>query len=144
MRFNFTVLVAMLLCGCAITPRVIPSRLYNTSDGTVLSAAFTWKGETFGPLTVTKSDEACNGEYRTIVTGQTTVGTGLAGNGWGGLFSSMYAVNTVDRAQKGFAIAACPSGQLFECEYITNVKLSGVDGHGVCKDNRGKAYRLMF
>lgn len=56
----------------------------------------------------------------------------------------MYAVNTVDRAQKGFAIAACPSGQVFECEYITNVKLSGVDGHGVCKDNRGKAYRLVF
>lgn len=81
MRLNFTLLVAALLGGCAITPIVIPGRLYNTTDGTVLSGAFTWKGETFGPATVTKPEEVCSGEYRTIVSGQTTVGTGLAGSG---------------------------------------------------------------
>lgn len=143
MRMTFLLVGALTLAGCASI--TIPGRMYDMRDGTVLNASFIWKGDTQGPTTVAKPQEVCTGEYRTIVAGTTTLGTGIAGSsGWGSLFGSMYSVTTIEKAQRGFALATCPSGQTFECEYITNVHLTSVDGHGVCKDNRGATYRLMF
>jgi hypothetical protein len=141
-RFAAVGAALSMLVGCA--QMVIPGRLYDMNSGTVLQGAFVWQGTTSGPTTITKADEACTGEYRTIVQGQTTTASGVGVNGWGRLFSTMYSTSTVERAQKGMALAICPSGQTFECEYITNVRLSGVDGHGVCRDNKGGNYRLMF
>ena len=142
MRITLPLVLVLALAGCATV--VIPGRMYDMKDGAVLNAEVTWKGDTKGPTKITKPDEICTGEYRTIAGGTTTVGTGIGGLGWGRLFGSMYSTTTVDKVQKGFALATCPSGQTFECEYITNVHFTSVDGHGVCKDNRGTAYRLIF
>lgn len=142
MRIIDSLAILLSLTGCATV--VIPGHMYDMKDGTVLNAEFTWKGDTKGPTKITKTDEICVGEYRTIAGGTTTLGTGIGGFGWGRLFGSMYSTTAVDKVQKGFALATCPSGQTYECEYITNVRLTSVDGHGVCKDNRGTAYRLIF
>jgi hypothetical protein len=75
--------------------------------------------------------------------GTTTIGSGV-GTGWGKLFTSVHSTTTVERAQRGFALATCPGGLVYECEYLTNVRFTSVDGHGVCKDNRGATYRLLF
>lgn len=142
-RFSFVAMVAGLLLGCA--SREIPGKLYDMKGGRVVEASFMWQGTTSGPTTILNGDERCAGEYRTIMGGATSVGFGTSAGPWGVLFGSIYSGSTIERAQKGIAIALCPkSGTTFECEYITNVSLAGVSGHGACKDNRGDGYRLMF
>lgn len=141
-------ITAALLAGC-VTARDIPSRLYDIDGGIVMDASFYWSGGYSGPATITKTDEACRGEYQTIRLGSTTVGQGSTtitgpASVWGTIFNSLYASTTVEHAQRGYAVAICPSGEAFECEYITNVSFSGVSGHGACRSNRGRKYRLMF
>lgn len=133
---------ASLLAGCAT--RSVPSKLYNMNSGNVLSASFDWAGTLSGPVVINRDDEVCVGEYRTIQEGRDGVGLGVAGGPWGALFGAVSAGSSVERAQKGIAVAMCPSKHTFECEYITNVGMSGVSGHGACRDNRGQTYRLMF
>lgn len=143
MRFIATIALVVGLAGCATIE--IPSKLYNMKNGKTLHASFIWKGDASGPTTISKEDETCVGEYRTIIEGKTSVGVGSAALGpWGGIFGSLYSSSSVDRAQKGMAIAMCPSGTTFECEYVTNVAFTTVTGHGACKDNKGESYRLMF
>lgn len=112
--------------------------------GRVLEASFLWKGDLVGPAMIQREAEACTGQYSTIVEGRTSVSGGLGVNPWGGIFSSMYSTNTTEKAQRGMAVAVCPSGMTFECEYVTNAGLFSLSGHGACKDNRGESYRLMF
>ncbi len=133
---------ALALAGCAKIE--IPSRLYDMKGGKVIPASFLWKGDVSGPTTIQKDDETCQGEYRSIIEGRTSVGVGAAAGAWGTIFGSLYSASSVERAQKGIAIAMCPSGMTFECEYITNVSFTTVSGHGACKDNRDGSYRLMF
>lgn len=134
--------LAAALTGCATVE--VKSKLYDMKNARVLPASFLWRGDYFGPATVTLPDETCSGEYRSIQEGKLSIGTGATAGPWGAIFGTLYAGSTTERAQKGMAVALCPSGITFECEYITNVGLSGVSGHGACKDNRGDAYRLMF
>lgn len=136
MKQVLALLSTVALSSCAIAPRDIPGKMYDMRDGATLEAAFTWEGKASGPTRIFRQAETCTGEYRTIMEGRTV--------GWGGLFGTQYSANSVERAQKGFALATCPSGMTFECEYVTNLSAGGVTGHGACKDNRGTAYRLMF
>ena len=142
MKFIPILALAAVLAGCATIE--IPGKMYDMKSGKVLAASFLWNGETSGPTTINREDEACKGEYRTIIEGRTSIGTGSTVGAWGGLFSSLYSTSSTERAQKGMAVAICPSGVTFECEYVTNVGFTKVTGHGACKDNRGEAYRLMF
>ena len=138
--------IALLASGCAAyrPPVDIPARLYALQDGTVTPGTFTWQAKLDGPVSVRRTDELCTGEFRTIIEGKTSVGIGTSGSRWGGLFGSVYTASTADRAQKGVAIAACPSGFVYECEYVANLVQGGVTGYGACKDNRSGTYRLMF
>lgn len=143
MNKKITVAICTLsLIGCATIE--IPSKLYDVKGGKILTASFLWKGDVFGPVTVYKENEICQGEYRSIIEGRTSVGVGSAVGAWGGIFGTLYSASSTERAQKGVAIAMCPSGMAFECEYITNVGFTSVSGHGACKDNRDGSYRLMF
>ncbi len=142
LQLTAALLAMILLSACAT--REIQSKLFDMSTGKVLAGSFLWKGQAYGPTTIKREAEECVGEYRTVTGGSIGVGVGAAAGPWGTLFSSLHSVSTVDKSQKGIAIAICPSGVTFDCEYITNVALSGVDGHGVCKDNRGATYRLLF
>lgn len=130
------------LAGCATIE--IPSKLYNMKNGKVLAASFLWRGDTHGPTTITTESETCQGEYRTIIEGRSGVGIGSTVGPWGGIFGALYSSSSIERAQKGMAIAMCKSGITFECEYITNVAFTTVTGHGVCKDNQGESYKLLF
>lgn len=134
-------LLLLLLAGCVtVTPRDIPARLYSLSDGTVTPATFFWKGTLDGPTQVVRGQEQCNGEFRTVVEGRTT-----RAESWGSLFRTVNTTATsTEHAQRGSAIAACPSGVVYECEYVVNALRNGVAGTGACKDNRGGTYRLMF
>lgn len=133
---------ALVLAGCAT--REIPSKLYDMKNGTVLPATFLWKGDLTGPTTIVRPDEVCVGEYRTIIEGKTTIGSASSMGPWGALFGTIHSSTSVESAQKGMAVAICPSAVTFECEYITNVSFTGLSGHGACKDNRANTYRLMF
>lgn len=127
-----------------MAPMDIPSKLYDLKSGNVLHASFVWRGDGSGPTTITKADEVCAGEYRTIMEGRTSVGVGATAGPWGAIFGALHSTSSTEKAQRGFAVAICPSKHAFECEYVTNVSLGGVTGHGACKDNRGETYRLMF
>lgn len=143
MKIIAAIALAVGLAGCATIE--IPSKLYNMKNGKILTASFLWRGDVFGPTTITTDKETCTGEYRTIIEGKMSVGAGSAVVGpWGGIFGSLYSSSSTERAQKGMALAVCPSGVTFECEYVTNVAFTTVTGHGACKDNQGEAYRLMF
>lgn len=145
LRLAFIVAVGIVATGCAtLTPRDIPAKLYSLQDGTVTPGVFFWQGKLSGPTRVTRGEEQCNGEFRTVLEGRSS-----SSESWGSVFRSVSTTsNSVEHAQRGSAIAACPSGAVYECEYITNVlRQAGawtVTGYGACKDNRGGTYRLMF
>lgn len=134
--------VLFALAGCATIE--IKSKLYDVAGGRTVEGSFLWNGDTKGPTRITTNQEVCEGEYRSIIEGKTSVGVGSSVGPWGALFGTLYSGSSTERAQKGSAVAMCPSGLAFECEYITNVGFSGATGHGVCKDNKGASYRLMF
>ena len=100
---------------------------------------FKWSGSGRSTVTFTlPSGESCTGEYVTVSNDEIT---------WGQVFAvgmtptSGYAV-TSSGQQRGRGIATGDRGTTIECEYLTSAY--SPRGHGSCRDNRGKTYRLMF
>jgi hypothetical protein len=98
---------------------------------------------------VLPTGEKCNGE--SISGGEGFVSLGGAystinlSSSWGNIYgygSTTYSSTTVPLSQKGVCVLICENGITFECEY--RVMSYAVQGHGICRDNRGKYYRLMF
>ena len=58
------------------------------------------------------------------------------------IYGQFYSANAAQTAQRGTAVATSVmgTGWFVECEYVA----SGTRGHGVCQDNRGNYYRLLF
>lgn len=125
----------VLLASCA--PSVLDARLYDVDGGEVLQVQFTYDGSGRGKILFVGHDDRLEGEYVTIFEGSRA--TAMA---WGGIFSRYYSVNATEKALRGTGVAASVmgTGWFLECEYVTN----GPNGQGVCKDNRGKFYRLLF
>lgn len=141
-RFSLAACCALSVAGC-IGTQSIRAKAYDLSSGEILQATFVWKGTGQGPVKFERATETCEGEYQTTISGKDSVGVGVGG--WGSIFTSMYSMSTVDKAQKGAAVVVCPSHLTFDCEYVTNlVGLTKMAGHGVCKDNKGGDYRVMF
>lgn len=119
----------------------LQARLYNLQTAQIIQAQFRYTGSGKGPVQFTLPDgAACLGEYVTMDEGETS---------WGMVFSTVYPAGSASvvggsakNTQKGQAVATCPDGQLFDCEYVTSS--TSAQGHGACKDNRGQTFRLMF
>lgn len=45
---------------------------------------------------------------------------------------------------RGAAVATSRAGTSIECEYVTSSSRRNPEGFGVCRDNHGRVYRLIF
>ena len=117
--------------ACAMTRH---ARLYDLDSAAVLVATFkdAWVGH--GPIWIgeTRESASCRGEYVTIPHGSA---------GWGAIYGAGAAA-VVATDQAGRAIVTCDDARVIECEYLTS-SLTG-RGHGACRDNQSRRYRLMF
>lgn len=120
--------------------RVLSARLYDLSAAEVLPASFTFSGTTRGEVTlVMQVGDTLRGEYRTIREGTAS---------WGLIFSQGGSASTSALARgltyRGSAVAISRSRRSMECEYVTSSSTRHPEGFGVCRDNDGRVYRLMF
>lgn len=116
-RVAITLFSALHLIGCAMSPVVVPARMYDMSSGKILNASFVWKGETTGPIQIANAEETCAGEYE---------------RSW-----------VEPRPQASASRAR--DGVVYTARYIrpvrltrhreANVRPGALDGHGICKDN---------
>lgn len=135
------------LTACIANKR-LPARLYNVKNGEVVQAHFNFAGTTGGTINLIKNDgETFNGEYRTITGGSTTWGSVYTSYTTDGNLNSSTSTSSqhlTPNEYRGSAIAVSSKGTVIECEYITNTSRYVPRGQGVCKDNRGSVYKLMF
>lgn len=129
----------LLTSGCEHT-----ARLYDLNSGQITPAKFSYSGSGSGTISLNLVDgSTCSGEYFTVTGGVTSWGT-VFGQVWGtqgpvsGLATSMGGVTPNE--QLGTAVAVCTGGGSMECEYVAR----GPHGHGACRDNKGKLFKLMF
>ncbi len=121
--------------GCSVN-KVVSARLYDRQDGTVAEAQFHFTGTTHGRAEITlASGEVLVGEYNTVSGGA---------YGWGQIYGMLWSSSIQPNEYVGTAIATSDRGTVIECEYITNNSRTNPRGHGTCRDNRGRIYKLMF
>ena len=139
-------LVFLFLEGCTIRHQ---ARLYDLETGNVILVNARIRGNRAINEAVLPTGEKCNGE--SISGGEGFVSLGGAyssinlSSSWGNIYgygSTTYSSTTVPLSQRGVCVLICENGITFECEY--RVMSYAVQGHGICRDNRGKYYRLMF
>ncbi len=120
-------------------PNEYSLQLHDIQTGEILEGSFGFVGTTTGPVTIPMKDgETLRGEYSTASGG---------GVNWGGIYRTVYAradVATVSSALRGRVVAVGERGAAMQCEYVTNSSRESPQGHGACRDNHGKVYRLMF
>lgn len=129
------VLAALTAGGCVVTRT---ARLYDLSTPDVVTAHYRYSGTGRGLIfTGTKEQPVCRGEYVTVAGGDTA---------WGAIFSggtvTQALATTTANDQRGSAIMTCLDGVVISCEYITSAVTGS--GHGACRDNHDKQFRLMF
>src|SRR4030042_2820763 len=143
---SLILLVLLLLSGCTIHHQ---ARLYDLETGNVILVNSRIRGNRAINEAVLPTGEKCNGE--SISGGEGFVSLGGAHSSvnlfssWGNIYgygSTTYSSVTVPLSQRGVCVLICGNGITFECEY--RVMSYAVQGHGICRDNRGKYYRLMF
>ena len=140
--------VVFTLYGCSIFSRSVPVRLYEINSGNVIQAEFIFAGTTHGDISFTfPSGEKWTGEYQTTRGGSVSSGS-MYGNVWGNNSNSSFYANggttTEPTEWSGTSIATSSNGRSIVCEYTTNKSIIAPHGNGVCKDNLGVIYKLMF
>ena len=127
--------VLLLLDGCAIRHQ---ARLYDLETADVIVVKAWVRGNRAVNEAILPTGEQCKGE---------SVSGGGGAVSWGNIYShyygsASYSSATVPASQRGVMTMVCEKGITFDCEYA--VSSFAIQGHGICKDNRGKYYRLIF
>jgi hypothetical protein len=140
--------VVLTLYGCSIFARNVPVRLYELNSGKVIQAEFIFAGTTQGDISFTfPSGEKWTGEYQTTRGGSVS-SESIYCNVWGNKYNSSFYANgettTEPTEWSGVAFATSTNGRSITCEYITSKSIFAPHGNGVCKDNLGVIYKLMF
>jgi hypothetical protein len=98
---------------------------------------------------VLPTGERCNGESVSGGEGFTSSGgaysSAYLSSSWGNIYGhgfTTYSSTSIPLSQRGVCVLVCEKGITFECEY--RVMSNAVQGHGICRDNKGKYYRLIF
>lgn len=135
-KFVLLILLVFLFSeGCAIRHQ---ARLYDLETADVILVKAWVRGNR-------AIDEA------TLPTGEHCKGESVSGGGgsvsWGSIYShnygsASYSSATIPLSQRGIMTMACEKGITFDCEFV--VSSFAIQGHGICRDNRGKYYRLIF
>lgn len=125
------VITVLLLSSCA--PSVLGFTAYDLENGGTLRGQYLYDGSGSGTMTLVGRVDRLEGQYTTIRSGA---------GAWGTIYGRYYSVSVESTAQRGAAVMTSVYGTRWtmECEYIVS---RGV-GHGVCRDNRGLFYRVMF
>lgn len=124
-----------------MTTRELPARLYDLETAEVIQAKFIYSGTTSGNISfVLPSGEKFEGEYSTVPSGSIT---------WGSIYTHANGGGSSEVRSKslkyyGSAVLISDKKTVIECEYVTNSSRYNPQGHGACRDNRGKKYKLMF
>jgi len=134
-KISLILMILFLLSGCAIRHQ---ARLYDLEIGNVILVKSWIRGNRAIVEAVLPSGEHCKGEC---------VSGGKGAVSWGNIYSfyygsASYSSATIPLSQRGVMMMVCEKGITFDCEYI--VKSYAIEGHGICRDNRGKFYRLIF
>jgi hypothetical protein len=139
-------LISFLLEGCTIHHQ---ARLYDLETGNVILVNARIRGDRAINEAVLQTGEKCNGESISGGEGFRSFGWAYSSvnlfSSWGNIYgygSTTYSSAAIPLSQRGVSVLICENGITFECEY--RVMSDAVQGHGICKDNRGKYYRLMF
>jgi len=141
------VVISLLFCGCTIHHQ---ARLYDMETGNVILVNARIRGNRALNDAVLPSGEHCNGESITGGEGSVTIGSSYSsGNlfsSWGSIYTygstTNYSSATIPASQRGVCILICENNVTFDCEY--RVSSFSVQGYGICRDNRGRYYRLVF
>lgn len=139
-------LVYFFLCGCTIHHQ---ARLYDLETGNVILVNSRIRGNRAITEAVLPNGVHCRGECVSGGEGFVSFGGAYSSvnlySSWGNIYgygSTTYSSTTVPLSQRGVGVSVCDDGTTMECEY--RVMSFAVQGHGICRDNRGKYYRLMF
>ncbi len=140
--------ISFFLAGCASTIQH-QARLYDLETGNVILVNALIRGNRAINDAVLPTGEKCNGESVSGGEGFSSFGAAHSSanlfSSWGNIYSygsTTYSSKTIPLSQRGVCILVCENRITFECEYI--VMSNAVQGHGICRDNRRKYYRLMF
>ncbi len=140
--------ISFVLEGCASTIHH-QARLYDLETGNVILVNSQITGNRAITEAVLPNGAHCKGESVSGGEGFTSSGYTHSSadlfSSWGKIYgygSTSYSSTTVPLSQRGVGVAVCDDGTTMECEYIA--MSTAVQGHGICRDNKGKYYRLMF
>jgi len=145
-KFRIIVILLPLLIVSCTTTGTFPARLYNLSDAGIIQAQFQFSGTTYGSISfILPSGEQFTGEYQTITGGSAQWGS-IYGTAWDSFGVSMVSGESgeITLPYKGTAVMTSDKGTVMTCEYISNRSRWTQHGYGVCKDNRGQTYQLMY
>jgi hypothetical protein len=128
-------LVSFFICGCAIRHQ---ARLYDLETADVILVKAWVRGNRAINEAILPTGEHCKGE---------SVSGGEGAVSWGNIYSyyygsASYSSATIPLSQRGVMTMVCEKGIIFDCEYV--VSTFAIQGHGICRDNRSKYYRLIF
>jgi len=128
-------LVTFILCGCVVHHQ---ARLYDLQTGDVILVDSRIVGNRATTEAILPTGEHCKGEC--VSGGDVTIY-------WGNLYSAYYGsvgyyAAAIPLSQRGVGTLICDRKTVLDCEYV--VSSFSVQGHGICRDNRGKIYRLIF
>jgi len=134
---SFISLNLFLLIGCTFRHE---ARLYDYETDSVIPIKAWVRGFQTKTEAVLPTGEHCKGE---------SVSGGGDAETWGEIYSYGYRSNSTSWAaippsQRRVMMIVCERGITFDCEYIITTPSYDVQGHGMCRDNGGKYYRLIF
>ena len=128
----------LLLMGCTYH---YEARLYDLETANVTLIKAQVRGDETRTEAVLPTGEHCKGES-VIYEGDAVY--------WGKIYSPGYygsvseSLGAIDPSQRRVMTMVCERGITFDCEYMVITPSFEPQGHGMCRDNGGKYYRLVF
>jgi hypothetical protein len=142
----FILLILLPIGGCTIHHQ---ARLYDLETGNVILVNSRIRGNRAITEAVLPNGVHCRGECVSGGEGFASFGGAYSSanlfSSWGNIYGygfTSYSSTTIPLSQRGVGVSICDDGTTMECEY--RVMSFAVQGHGICRDNRGKYYRLIF
>jgi len=128
-------LILILFGGCTFRHQ---AKLYDLETGDLILVNMLVRGNRAINEASLPSGEHCKGE---------TIFGGGGSVSWGSIYLSNYGTASfssvnIPQSQRGITTMVCEKGIIFDCEFLSPPLV--MQGHGICRDNRGKYYRLIF
>ena len=143
-NLSLILLFFLLAGGCTIHHE---SRLYDLETGNVIVFKSSIRGNRATSEGILPNGSRCRGEAVSGGAGFVTSGGSYSSGSWGGIYgyaNTSFSAVTVPMSQRGVSFAICDDGTAIDCEYRVSAPNFQIQGYGMCRDNKGKYYRLIF